>query len=209
LRSGPWPEPVVERLVAALDALVRGAREIDGVAAVLVFGSYARGDFGRKSDVDLLVLAAPAEDGALATTRRDAAELVAEVESSFRLPMHLVPLIAAANAPDELGPDLLHAIWTDGVVLFGEAAALGLLQPSGLAPWYVVRFSAADRPPSSGVQLSRLLHGRGGRPGLVRPPALALGRGALLVPATQVRSIREVLDEVGATYDVVAVWRDA
>src|SRR2546428_12178626 len=114
--------------------------------------------------------------------------------------MHIVPLIVATNAPDELGPDLLHAIWTDGIVLFGQAAALGLLQPSGLAPWYVVRFSTVGRPPSSGVRLSRLLHGRGGRPGLVPPPPLELARGALLGPAPPVHGAPAPLDGGGASH---------
>ncbi|MBI4491688.1 MAG: nucleotidyltransferase domain-containing protein [Chloroflexi bacterium] len=56
LRRGPWPEPTVRRLVAALDDLTRQLRVVEGVVGLLLFGSYARGDFGRKSDMDLLVL---------------------------------------------------------------------------------------------------------------------------------------------------------
>jgi len=39
-----------------LDLLVQRLRAHPDVSAVILFGSYARGEFGRKSDVDLLIV---------------------------------------------------------------------------------------------------------------------------------------------------------
>jgi hypothetical protein len=41
----------------------------------------------------------------------------------------------------------------------------------------------------------------------VAPPAVVLGRGAVLLPAAQTPPVRDLLDRTGATYDVVPVWR--
>jgi predicted nucleotidyltransferase len=87
-----------------------------------VFGSYARGDFGRKSDLGLLVL-----------LRR--------------------------LAPDER--------------------------------WVAHR-----------------LHGTENRLGIIRPLVLDLARGVAFIQAEQVLPVRDALDEVGAVYDVIPVWRE-
>jgi predicted nucleotidyltransferase len=208
LRNGPWGKPVVERIETALDTATRRLRADDAVAAIVVFGSYARGDFGRKSDIDLLVLLKPLLGEDLAESRRRVIETVCEVEGEARLPVHISPLVAEADDPDPLGPALLHELWTDGIVLYGEAAALGRLQPGGLAPWSAVRFSVKGTAPKARVRLARRLHGASGKPGIIRLPGLNLARGAALLPAEQARATRAALDEAGATYDAIPVWRD-
>jgi predicted nucleotidyltransferase len=207
LKRGPWPEEVTTRLKDALDAFSRNLRDLEGVVAVVLFGSYARGDFGRKSDVDLLVLARSDSRRSMDEIGTAVARASIDAETGYRLPMDLAPLVADASKPEELGPDLVHAIWSDGVVLFAEASALAALKPTDLSPWTVVRFSAAGLPPSRGVRLSRRLHGRGQQKGLVAPPAVELGRGAMLLPAAQTRAVRDALDEAGTVHDLIPVWR--
>ena len=174
----------------------------------MLFGSYARGDFGRSSDVDVLVLL----DGTALTERTDAhasaAKLVNQVEFEFRLPMHLAPLVANAEHPEVWGSDLIEAIWSEGVILYARAGVLARFRPPGLAPWMLARFSVAAAPPADRVRLSRRLHGVGKRPGLIRPPALALGPGVVLVPGHLQQALRDALDDAGATYDLFPIWRD-
>lgn len=189
--------------------LAHRLRARDDVVGLLVFGSSARGEFGRASDVDLLVLLAGGAPAERDDAGRAVLRVVGEIETELRLPMHLAPLLASVRHPEELGADLLHDLWRDGVVLYAEAAALAHLQPRGLTPWTLFRFSAAKAAPHERVRLSRRLHGLSGRPGLVRPPALTLGRGALLVPASLEQAVRDALDEAGAVYDPISVWREA
>src|SRR5581483_4721695 len=99
-------------------------------------------------------------------------------------------------------PHMQHEIWTDGVVLFGEMSALATMRPDGLSLWHVVRFTLKNASPAERNRLSRRLHGMGARPGVLRPPAYPLGRGALFVPADQARAVADVLDEAGAMYDM-------
>ena len=209
LRRGPWPRPVVERLIAALDTLVQRLRGQKEVVGVILFGSYARAEFGRSSDVDLLIVVAGAGRPEGTEAGSAALRLVGEMEAEARLPMHLAPMLASAECPSELGPDLLHAVWADGVVLYARAGALARLQPPGLAPWTLVRFSVARARPAERVRLSRRLHGAAGRDGLLHPPSLALGPGVILVPAGQQQAVRDALDDVGASYDLIPVWREA
>jgi hypothetical protein len=40
-------------------------------------------------------------------------------------------------------------------------------------------------------------------------PGLDLARGAAFVPADQARAVRDALDDAGASYDIIPVWREA
>ncbi|MBI2941397.1 MAG: nucleotidyltransferase domain-containing protein [Chloroflexi bacterium] len=208
LRRGPWGKPVTDRIEEALDRIVRRLRADDAVAAIVVFGSYARGDFGRKSDLDLLFLLRSLEDSDRIEAERRVVAAVVEMEGLLRLPVHIAPLIAEARCPEALGPALLHEVWTDGIVLYGEAALLAGLQPGGLAPWSVVRFSLQGAAPRERVRLARRLHGSNRRPGIIRLPGLDLARGAALVPAEQARAVQSALDDAGASYAIIPVWRE-
>jgi hypothetical protein len=179
------------------------------VAAFVLFGSYARGEHGRASDVDLLFVVRGEGPLEQREPGRLALQLAGEAEAKFRLPMHLAPMLAAAEQPDQLGDELVGSIWREAVILYAEASWLASIQPEGLAPWTLVRFSVARAEPRERVRLSRRLHGHGARPALIRPPALMVGRGALLVPAEIRQQVIEALDEAGATYDLIEVWRAA
>lgn len=208
MRRGPWPEPTLKRLESALDAVSGAVRSEPEVVALLVFGSYARGDFSRKSDVDLLILFAGSRQRERSAVAGRIRRLITEAEATYRLPMHLAPLLASVQDRATITPELLHDVWRDGVTLYAETATLALLRPHAMAPWAVVRFSIRGAQ-SDRVQLSRKLHGREGRAGIMQPPGQTLGRGALLVPVAQQGAVTRALDEAGATYDVLPVWREA
>jgi predicted nucleotidyltransferase len=207
LKSGPWPKPVAARLERALGQLTAGVREVDGVVGLILFGSYARAEFGRMSDVDLLVLVAGNAPVEASEPGRRALQLVGRVEADYQLPMHLAPVLVRTGDVQGLGNELLTDIWRDGIVLYGVASHLAALRPSGLAPWALYRFSMAKAPASDRIRLSRRLHGFGKATALVKPPAVTLGRGVLLVPASLSLRVRAAFDEAGATYDAIEVWR--
>jgi hypothetical protein len=52
------------------------------------------------------------------------------------------------------------------------------------------------------------LYGSGSQPTTIRPPGLDLARGAALVPAEQSRPVRDAVNEAGATFDLMSVWRE-
>jgi hypothetical protein len=175
----------------------------------VLFGSYARGEYGLKSDVDLAVLfeGTASPEGTLAAS--SVIRAIGEIEGAHRLPMHISPLLGSVDRPADLGPDLLHALWSDGIVLYARAGSLARLHPEDLAPATIVRYTLGAAPPEERMRLSRRLHGVRRKGGALGPGALVLGRGALLVPGEQVPAVRQALDEVGATYDLIPVWRGA
>lgn len=63
--------------------------------------------------------------------------------------------------------------------------------------------------PEEKVRLSRRLHGIKGKGGILGPQAITLGRGVLLIPSMQQAVVQEALDDAGASYDIIPVWREA
>lgn len=216
MRNGPWGEGVAGRIESALLQLPVRVASLDGVMAVIVYGSYARGEAGKRSDLDLFVLF---ED---ARRRREQEEivltLVSQIETETRLPVHLSPLIASLDRLNQVGYDLLHAIACEGVVIYGLVAALDRLIPQHSAPAVIITFSLKKAPAAVRMRLNRRLHGytawrqRDGRQkqvryvGLITPPAQSLGKGVLLVPGDLRASVIEALEEAGAVHSQTYVW---
>ena len=216
LRRGPWSKHVTQRIERALEGLSIQLSALDGLAAVVVFGSYARAEAGRTSDLDLFILF---HSGKQQRAQSSAAlGLVSHAESDWRLPVHFVPFLAACDELELVGDLLLHAITTEGVVLYGRLAALTRLDPRQPSPEVIVTFSLADAPAATRMRLNRRLHGyvamrtRDGKrqrvryPGLIAPPAHSLGSGVFMMPGEQWLRVRDVLDESGATYTKINVW---
>lgn len=216
LRDGPWSERIAARIETALTTLSVGLASLDGVIALVVYGSYARGEAGKSSDLDLLVVFEGAEQ--LKAQERKSLSLVSEVEAEAHLPVHIAPLLASLDHLEELGFDLVHAIARDGVVLHGRLGALGRFVPGHQTPAVIIVFTLKDASPAIRMRLNRRLHGymawrsvNGQRkrvkyPGLVTPPARSLGKGVLLVPGEQRVAMVEALVEAGAIFSEIPVW---
>ncbi len=216
LRRGPWGENVTQRIETALLGLATQLGSLDGSVALIVYGSYARGEAGRQSDLDLLILFA--ETSLLQHHEKEVLTLISQIESQGRLPVHISPLLGALDELDKLGDGLVHAVASEGVILFGQMSDLYCFVPQQPTPATVITFSLHNATPAVRMRLNRRLHGyaawrtRDGQrtqvsyTGLITPPSRSLGRGVLLVPGGRRAPVIEALEEAGATYTEANVW---
>lgn len=168
-----------------LSPLSKRLAGIGGVEAVVLYGSHARGEAGRKSDVDLLVLV----DARTPEVERKV-ERATGGEKSRVLSTVLTPKEFAESR------QLAFNVARDGVVLFKRPGALRLPFMTGERSMVVYTFDISALPQAEKVKINRALYGGretkkvGGESKEYRYAGIIeqrggrrIGRGGFLVPA--------------------------
>ncbi|MDP6628000.1 MAG: nucleotidyltransferase domain-containing protein [Methanopyri archaeon] len=190
-----------------IDEFVERARTLPGLEAIMLFGSLARGDEDKRSDIDLLVIVKAGAQEALV-------EPLMDIASSVDTDRPVRPVITDLSDYD---PDFLQNALREGSVLFGKV----VISPDTLAlkPYTIISYSLKGMTARGKVAIHRAVHGyrvetrKGGRTyvsersGLVDKDAVhKLGRGVIALPAEEARGFTRVLEELGASYSRRKVW---
>jgi len=193
-----------------LERFVEEARRRLRPTAVVLFGSFARGDYRADSDIDFLVIVD--SDRILPLHRR-----LAQILTDLRPKRDVTAL--PTNLKD-LDPAFLRNVFRDGILLDGSL----LLTAEGLAlrPRALIGYSLAHLPLGRKVRVSRRVHGysfgrgKGPRrktyryPGLVqRHGATALTPSLLLVDSGEAGRVAAELRSLGAQVRVRDVFEGA
>lgn len=184
-----------ERDRKLLDDFVARLRSFPEVTAVVLFGSFARKDIDRRSDIDLLVVVDRKDPGSL---RPELARII----SSMKPHREIAPVLT--NLQD-LEPSFLKNVFEDGIVLHGKL----VLTPAHLAlrPRVLIAYDLSGLNRTQKVHVSRLIHGYesrkvvGGKPRSYRYPGLkdrygatVVSRSALLLKPEDARKFSRELD---------------
>ena len=130
-----------------IERFVDRIKELPDLEAVVLFGSLARGDVDRRSDIDLL-LVVDRED--LAPVRSEIATLITELKPHREISPTLTNL-------RDVDASFLRNVFREGRVLYGKL----LLTPEHLAlePRVMISYDLAGQKPADKVQISRRVHG--------------------------------------------------
>lgn len=132
---------------ALIERFVERARTLPDLQAIVLFGSFAREDVDRRSDVDILLVVDRRDPGSL---RADVARLVSEMKPR----RDINPILTNLS---DLEPSFLRTVFQEGRVLYGKV----VLSPDHLAlqPRVLLAYDLSKTSPSVKVQVSRLVHG--------------------------------------------------
>ncbi len=130
-----------------LERFIERLRSVPEVQAVVLFGSFARGDIDRRSDIDLLLVTDIPDPGSL---RPRIARLIGELRPHREISPTLTNL-------RDIDPSFLRTVFTEGVVLHGKM----VLAPTQLAllPRVLIAYDLTGVSPTRKVHISRLIHG--------------------------------------------------
>lgn len=170
------------------------------VEAVVLFGSYARGDYIEGSDIDLLVL-----------FRRKAhlEEKSTEVYGITAKSTLFFQAICMTLEEFE-GSTLLDSVLRDGRILFSSQEARKQLTPI-YKSYALVTYSTANLDAKQRVIFSQKLEGRRQDKyryeGLIRKlGGYKVGKGVLMVPSASLRELTERFEKTKIDYSVRYVW---
>ncbi len=200
-RRSTEPPTASEEDRRTIDQFVQRIRGWPDLQAVVLFGSFARGDVDRRSDIDLL-LVLDRED--LASARSEVAAILGELKPRREISPTLTNL-------RDLEPTFLRNVFREGRVLHGKL----LLTPDHLAlrPRVLISYDLSGKKATDKVHISRLVHGFRSRktvdgkprvyeyPGLRgRPDALLVSRSAIALRPGDAEELVAELDRRKVPY---------
>jgi len=180
--------------------LGREISKISGVEAVVLFGSYARGDFDEGSDVDLLLIFQ--DKFSLEGGWRKITDTTAK--------MHMFVQVVAMTVDELRLSPLLSVALREGKILF-STEAFSLQGLANFKPYALVSYDLRSMAPDDKVKFVQTLQGRkSGKYAykgiLLELGGFKVGRNCLLLPQERVAKLTDFLDKEGITYFIRHVW---
>jgi len=176
--------------------------KIRGVSAVILFGSYSRGEFDEGSDIDLLAVFDDKESYIEGSPR------ISEATAKRGIFVQAIPMTV-----DELKSSrLLPTVLAEGRTLYkAQSFNLFSLAEHLLKPHGLITYDLSHLPPRRKVKFIHAIQGRGkGRytyPGLLHElNGFKVGRNTIMVPIENMPKIIEQLNLVKADYVIRYVW---
>lgn len=195
--------------------LSRKLRKIPTLESVVLFGSAARGEMHKKSDVDILLIFYADHDPEIGDEGRLVHKISGEVEKEYHMdnPFSFVFM----NKMDELDSEFLWEVAKDGVVLYTlPGSILGkeeYLQPSAFISYTFSNLAAKDK-----MFVKRKLYGykvksvHDGKEyvnegkGIVQEYGKKMGRATFLIDASHVDKVLELFQEKKVQYKISKIW---
>lgn len=182
---------------ALLMRLSRELAEIDAINAIILHGSFARGDYGAKSDIDLLLIAEKP------VTREKLMKIIRTYEKKLGRAVTLDVI-----TPDEFSSasQLVYNVLAEGKVLYKNPGRDFQIPAALLEIWKPMACYSLSH---TSTKLSRVLRGYESKKGKYRYKykgavethgGKILAKGVFLAPSTEEKFFDELLRKYGAKY---------
>ncbi|NYB53055.1 MAG: nucleotidyltransferase domain-containing protein [Methanobacteriaceae archaeon] len=195
--------------------LARKLSKISSLEAVVLFGSAARGEMHKKSDIDILLYFDADHDPEIGEEGRLVHKLAGEVEKKYHMdnPFSFVFM----NKNENIDSEFLWEVAKDGVVLYALPSRI-LGKEDYLKPSAFISYSFKGLPARDKMFVKRRLYGyqvksiHGGKEyfnegkGIVQEQGKKMGRATFLIDASHVDEVLELFHEKNVQYKIIKVW---
>lgn len=183
-----------------IEHVVAKIGQIDGVVGVALFGSYARGDYDEGSDVDLLVVFR--DKNAMTKGSKELYNATSESDLFFQA--------VSLTVGEFKGSPLLESAKREGKIYVAKDDVQKLLAEAHRA-YALITFSTAGLNPKGKVVFAQELEGRGKgkyryEGWIHRLGGYKVGRGVMMIPIENLKTIRQVLEQKSVDYVIRYVW---
>ena len=127
--------------------LVRITQEIPSILAAVLFGSMARGDYDKRSDIDIMLVVD-------SKNKEDLNTIISSVITELQPHREIRTVVTDLHDYDE---DYYQNVFREGKVLYGKV----ILTPEHLAlkPYLIVSYDLSGKPNTLQVKISKKVHG--------------------------------------------------
>jgi predicted nucleotidyltransferase len=210
------PTTDVNSFAAALE-LAQSLKELPTLEAVVLFGSAARAEMTKKSDIDLLLLFDTDHNPESGEEGKTIFKRAIEIERKYKLenPFSLVFL----NIGEDVDAEFVWEVVRDGTVLYYRHPPEGILGKEGyLSPAVLISYTFEGVPQKDRVHVNRVLYGYRSkkvhngkeylseRKGIIPRYGRKLGRATFIVDARIGEEVQRLFDEKNVLYTATRIW---
>ena len=191
-------------LESELSRIVRAARGVEGVVAVLLFGSRSRGDYDEYSDYDLLVIFE--DDEVMWKNRRELYERIG------RLGLYTQVLTRSImEFTEKTEPTFLQNLLDQGTILYMCHPFRMPASAQNLRAMAIVSYSLRGLPHKEKMKVVYRLFGKGTKngdsKGIPRKGGcVKLGHGCFMIPLENLETVADILKEYRVQYRIFKVY---
>lgn len=180
--------------------LAKKIGETEGVIAVILFGSYARGDYDEGSDIDLLVLFKNKKK-LLSNWRK-----LMKITSKFNLFVQMIPL----TVKELVKSSLFSLVLREGKILYRKNN-FNLMKYAKFEPYVLIAYDLSKLDAKRKVKFLQKFYGRKcGKylyKGIVESAGgFKVGRGSVIIPLKGLKNITNFLENEKIPYNIRYLW---
>lgn len=186
-----------------LDKLVQAITPVEGVVAVILFGSRARGDYDQHSDYDLLVVFE--NDEFMWKCRR---QLYQNIGSLGLFTQVLTRSIKELTEKTE--PTFLQNILQHGILLYLRYPFKAPALAQNLKPVTIVSYHLTKLPHNQKMKVNYRLFGKQNKKSLVeKSGGRKLGDGCFMIPNESLEKATSILKKFDVQFDTIRMYTHA
>ena len=187
-----------------LKKIVKELSAIDDIKLIILYGSFARGDYGPKSDLDLFILTTKQE------AMNDIQNKIIDIEG--KIGKSVQPTIRTQRELKKTDMGLLQNILQEGKLLYlGEPLDIPAAQITKQKPYLIYIFSLNTLDQKTKAKFNRELYARAKEKytyqGLLQKiGGEKLSPGCIIAPFKEKNIIEKFLNKYKITYEAKEVW---
>lgn len=180
-----------------LRKLVNKLSRYEYVIGIILYGSFARRDFGRKSDVDVFIL----------VDNEDYVENIndATIEIDSKRPFQ--PVIRSFESLKKTDPTLLQNIFKEGrIVYWKHYVDLDAKELLKLKPYILYNFKLLKMRQTTKAKFNYILYGKKKNGLIYKMNGSFISKSCILIPDEYKKEIEKLFKRYNITYNYRNVW---
>jgi predicted nucleotidyltransferase len=176
---------------------------VEDLKGIILYGSFAREDYGPRSDIDLMFI----------TKKKETTEEIQDIIISLELGRSIQPVIRTEKELSETDSGLLQNLFLEGKILFlREPFDFDVSLLLHLKPYLVYTFDLGNLNQNTKAKFNRAFYPRRtanyNYPGvLTELKGEKFASGCVMVPYSERRAIEKFLASFKVKFSAVRVWK--
>jgi len=176
---------------------------VEDLKAIILYGSFARGDYGPRSDIDLMFI----------TKKKRTTEEIQDIIISLELGRSIQPIIRTEKELTETDSGLLQNLFLEGNILFlREPLDLDVSMLLHLRPFLLYTFDLGKLDQKKKAKFNRAFYPRKSAkynyPGMLTElKGEKLASGCAMVPYSEKKAIEKFFNSYKIEFNALRMWK--